>query len=412
MNDLAQLTRRKAWYTDNIPSDDVEVAAHFQSQRPLIGMCLKRYGVSPEGRPMRRDTYVDIPTEIGLPHFIQDDDLDERGRLFGEFKLSLQAFVCHRGTSADSGHYIAIVRRPLAPGTGHDDADHGSADPSRLWLRFDDLAADRVTLVDVEKALREESPYLLFWQILPIDDDSEEAGPPDVPPSYTSSDGQDRDTATTLTHPLSWSAHEHQTDKVDQVRPARASFDIPIRQGHLPRSVAPLTRRPNSGALDLTDPAYHAGTSSSLSGAGSPPLLTPRDDEGSRLSFSWSRRGSRAAKSASTSRAPSQGGEGRISATFARLTGRLSRDKIVTDGSSSSETEDDIVFIKEVIEPTRDRQGQAQQGGGPTATNGIDGREIFARFRSRDPEKGKARAKDKLTREKNVRRLERECVMM
>lgn len=150
------------WYTDNTPSNDAQVAAHFSSKRPVLGLCLKRYTFR-NGRPIRLGTYIDIPIEIGLPHFIQDDHSEE-GTMFGNFKLSLQSVVCHRGNSVDSGHYIALVR-----GTTRLTAD--SVEDTKQWLRFDDLAPQRITMVDINTALREETPYLLFYQILPIEED-------------------------------------------------------------------------------------------------------------------------------------------------------------------------------------------------------------------------------------------------
>lgn len=150
------------WYTDHAPSSDAQVAAHFSSKRPVLGLCLKRYSFTKTGRAIRLDTYVDIPLEIGLPHFIQDDSMDESGPIYGNFKLSLQSVVCHRGISVDSGHYVALVR---STGT------KGSEGEVSHWLRFDDLASPRVSLVDIHKALREEASYLLFYQILPVEGD-------------------------------------------------------------------------------------------------------------------------------------------------------------------------------------------------------------------------------------------------
>lgn len=150
------------WYTDNTPSDDAQVAAHFSSKRPVLGLCLKRYTFE-NGRPTRLGTYIDIPVEIGLPHFIQEDHV-QNGTNFGNFKLSLQSVVCHRGNSVDSGHYIALVR-------GTSRTDPGVNEDATHWLRFDDLAPQRVTLVDILEALRQETPYLLFYQIMPINDE-------------------------------------------------------------------------------------------------------------------------------------------------------------------------------------------------------------------------------------------------
>ncbi|KIW16744.1 hypothetical protein PV08_03933 [Exophiala spinifera] len=156
------------WYTDNAPTNDAQVAAHFSSKRPVLGLCLKRYTMTPEGRAIRLDTQIDIPVEIGVPHFIQDEHMEETGSLSGNFKLSLQSVVCHRGTSVDSGHYIALVRGTPPPNSSN---SVSSTTPTATWMRFDDLAPSRITVVDIEKALREETPYLLFYQIVPIDGD-------------------------------------------------------------------------------------------------------------------------------------------------------------------------------------------------------------------------------------------------
>lgn len=167
------------WYTDHAPSSDAQVAAHFSSKRPVLGLCLKRYSFTNSGRAIRLDTYVDIPIEIGLPHFIQDDKMDESGPIYGNFKLSLQSVVCHRGVSVDSGHYVALVRSTGTKGSEGEVSD---------WLRFDDLANPRVSLIDINRALKEETPYLLFYQILPVEGDpgnltAGEQAPPAYEPS-------------------------------------------------------------------------------------------------------------------------------------------------------------------------------------------------------------------------------------
>jgi hypothetical protein len=155
------------WYTDNAPSSDAQVAAHFSSKRPVLGICLKRYSVDSKGRATRLGTKVDIPVEIGLPHFIQDDTRSEDAPLYGNFKLSLQSVVCHRGVSVNAGHYIAFARS-----TSSDRSGAVPGEDSSYWLRFDDLATHaRITLADIREALEQETPYLLFYQILPIDGD-------------------------------------------------------------------------------------------------------------------------------------------------------------------------------------------------------------------------------------------------
>lgn len=104
----------------------------------------------------------------------------ENGPLFGNFKLTLRSAICHRGTRVDEGHYIGLVRTydPKRPG---DDR----------WLRHDDLAKERVIEVDIEQFLRNETPYILFYQVVPIDGDpgniaeGEMADSKDQPPPYS-----------------------------------------------------------------------------------------------------------------------------------------------------------------------------------------------------------------------------------
>lgn len=177
------------WHTQDNPKNDVQVAHHLSTKRPVLGICLKRYSVTPQGARSRLDTYIDIPLEIGLPHFISDDSGDEFGSNFTNFKLSLQSVVCHRGNSLDSGHYVALVRSDPparnhlgengAPDTEqHEDAGTTTDAQANQWLRSDDLASERVTHVDIKKALREECPYLLFYRVQPTDDELFRGNPP------------------------------------------------------------------------------------------------------------------------------------------------------------------------------------------------------------------------------------------
>lgn len=145
------------FYTRN-SIEEAGFAEHFSSKRPVLGLCLKRYSWSPDGKPIRNGVRIEIPFEIPLPTFVSDDELGGNdGPVYGNFKLVLKSAVCHRGKSITSGHYIALVKED-AP-----DAAPGS------WLIFDDLALERVRRVDGEKAFAEETPYLLFYQVEPID---------------------------------------------------------------------------------------------------------------------------------------------------------------------------------------------------------------------------------------------------
>lgn len=164
------------WYTDNMPETDAQVAAHFSRKRPVLGIALKRYSYTNEGQAIRRDTYVDIPLEIAVPNFVGDDSMEEEGPLVGNFRLMLQSVICHRGVSVNSGHYVCLSRgsAPNAKRTSTSErreSDSSTADIEDPWMRFDDLAEERVSYVNIHEALKQETPYLLFYQVQPIGDD-------------------------------------------------------------------------------------------------------------------------------------------------------------------------------------------------------------------------------------------------
>ena len=151
--------------------------------------------MNPEGEPVRNGTFVDIPLEIGLPQFIHDDILADSDAALSNFKLVLQSFVCHRGNRIDSGHYISIVRC-LQPDYAKRFRTSGSQ-AEDCWMLFDDLKKEqRVRYVDVRETLENETPYLLFYQVIPIEEgegindgrnsrrsSSQETNPPDTNPS-------------------------------------------------------------------------------------------------------------------------------------------------------------------------------------------------------------------------------------
>lgn len=366
------------WYTDNSPTNDSQVAAHFSTKRPILGMCLKRYSMLPNGKAVRLDTFVDIPTEIGLPHFIQDDNMED-GPIQGNFKLSLQALVCHRGNSVDSGHYIAIVRGTSAgapPSSSHG-SEQQNSDTPRYWMRFDDLAAERVTLVDIEQALKTESPYLLFYQILPIDEDAAAANfSNNAPSSIASVETQDPEAISPRLQPNQLNAG---------YRSGRPSLEITVADA------------PNTDSEDPTDARNKISESGLRSVPSTSPRLAPRDDDDNRGSISFSRRGSRATKSNPGSRANSQVSENRISATFSRFAGRLSKDKVNSD-SFALDDEDDDANRNDIPGLTVETVKNSEM------------REKSPR-RSRLSDKQKDKGKDK-SRERRGRKLERECLVM
>ena len=208
----------------------------------MLGLCLKRYAITAEGKAIRLNTKIDIPVEIGLPHFIQDDHMQDDGPLYGNFKLSLQSVVCHRGNSVSAGHYIALV---CGTNTAIDRTS-APAEDAKHWLRFDDLASKRITLVDIEQALQEETPYLLFYQIVPIDGDPGRITEGEQPPGYASSEATGsaaagRSTASLTTAPLSLIS-----TRQDPPPSGRPSFEIAVvdsPRGRSPKPLEPEERR-------------------------------------------------------------------------------------------------------------------------------------------------------------------------
>jgi len=270
-------------------------------------MCLKRYSFTEGGKAIRLSTQIDIPTEIGLPHFISDDNMEEDGPIYGNFKLSLQSVVCHRGNSVDSGHYISLVKGTstslkLENGFKSDsdhDIDH--------WMRFDDLAAECITLVDINRALKDETPYLLFYQIVPIDADPGRNAEGESLPLYAPSEAHDSGISV-----ASLNIHGP-TDEMP--RPSRPSAEI-TAPDESPRGRTPVQdrRRPSAPS---SEPANQAE------------LAIP-DLESSQSS---SQRASMHTKTGSQSRSQSQAGD-KFSLSLSRLTRGKSKEVLPTLGNT------------------------------------------------------------------------------
>ena len=354
--------------------------------------------MSPSGKATRLGTYVDIPTEIGLPHFIQDDNMDaDGGHLYGNFKLSLQAIVCHRGNSVDSGHYIAIVRGTSA-GAPPASADQAPSDPDKYWMRFDDLAAERVTLVDIEQALKRESPYLLFYQILPIDEDAALANLQNIPPSSASSDEARGLSAAGISRKF-FDLANSAGGRPDWSSSGRPSVEISAPDNSEPELVGRTESKMSTATLNVEDSDHTGGLELHAVTLPSPipsPTLQPRDQREGRRSLTI--RMSRPYKSNPGSRSGSHAAENRISTTFARLSERLSRDKLVP-GVQSPDAEE-FTFetdpAEEKDETAGGRSKEKARGRAPDR-------------KSKGMSAGKATSK---SREKTGRAPERECVVM
>jgi Ubiquitin carboxyl-terminal hydrolase len=304
------LAMRTAWYTNNTPKNDAQVAAHFSSKRPILGMCLKRYSFTESGKAIRLSTRIDIPTEIGLPHFISDDSMDEDGPIYGNFKLSLQSMVCHRGTSVDSGHYISLVK-----GTNTSSEVENSLSPDHVqdtshWMRFDDLATERITLVDINQALKDETPYLLFYQIVPIDNDPAQARDGESLPLYAPSEAHDPSIGG-----ISAGSVKLRGSSDEMPPQPRPSVEVTAPEDNS-RGRSPL-REQRRGSVTFSGHSNHGD------------LAVPEPES----SQSSSTRGSTHRKSGSQSRSHSQTGE-RFSKSLSRMTRRKSKETVTVLGNA------------------------------------------------------------------------------
>lgn len=254
------------WYTEDNPTNDAQVAAHFQTKRPVLGICLKRYKVDDKGVSSRLNTHVDIPLEIALPEFVSDEHVQED---FGDFKLSLESVVCHRGHSTDAGHYISLIRGAPPNATS---AAEISETP---WMRFDDLAQERVSFVDIKTALKEESPYLLFYQVQPIEDD--------LPPTYeeAKAEGQAPNPLTTTDSPsiVPTSVNDSRTTLsasdtppstvTDSTNPSRPTTEILVTTPTTSSDEQPPKARSTTDVTDFVQPSLPTGSSTISTAAGS-----------------------------------------------------------------------------------------------------------------------------------------------
>ncbi|MCJ1434087.1 hypothetical protein MMC27_003453 [Xylographa pallens] len=300
------------WYTNTLPNSDAQVAAHFSSKRPILGICLKRYLYTPSGEAIRRGTYIDIPLEIALPHFIHDETTDENGTTFGNFKLSLQSVVCHRGERVDSGHYVSLVRGQAPNAT---DDDHPDPIPTESrWMLFDDLARERIRYVDIGKALKEESPYLLFYQVQPIEGDPGNIEGGHDPPSYASTNIDSGVGGISISSLASMSRVDSSHEGV-QTNAAEPSPNEPN-----PRTSLSSERR---SSIAFTDTSFASPRQEGQSWD-----ITNGPMSGN-ASLAVSRRPSKSSRHGSKSRPPSQNGEekSRLSMSLTRLTGKLTKDK-------------------------------------------------------------------------------------
>ncbi|KAG5981348.1 hypothetical protein E4U55_003026 [Claviceps digitariae] len=418
-----QFFRLIPWHalTSNEPRNDSEVALNFD-QRPVVGICLKRYAMTESGQPQRYNTFIDIPDSLRLPQFMLSGgpELDEElNGLSTEYKLVLQSVVCHRGDSLQSGHYIAFARvaPKLLTGNRRHDFDPPPDYEEPQWLKFDDLQAeDRVSYVeDIKQALRSEMPYLLFYQIVPIVDlarysmDSKERDPPSYNESKNSIDLNQNHVSSS---PSRIDGSHQREDLLGlgldlQSKPPSirlsADFERSARGSIWSMSHAgstPIDSRRESVA-NTESPVVTPGANS--------PVITPVDEStASRLS----RAASRFALNRQ-SRTPSQSGEGRISFSMTRLGGlmRPSRELLAEPTFANSSQ----------VSPSTST-GPISDALGVISDSSVDGeRQLSASPQVKDKERqykyrGKAKDKEKEKSDKHKggqdEQPERVCMLM
>ena len=305
--------------------------------------------------------------------------MDDNAAAFGSFKLSLQSVVCHRGVSVYSGHYVSLVR-----GSWPDGEDK--------WMLFDDLASPRIKPIEIDRALKEESPYLLFYQIQPIEGDPTNISRGERPPSYLS-EAKDSGLGDMSQAGLDSDAG---TTGISTGRPSFEESDTGARRG----------RTSTSRERRLSIAFTNASTAS----------LAQTDDTNGSVSVTRkdSRRSRRSENSRTQSRAASQsGGDGRrLSQTFQRFAGKIPPLSSMT-GTKPSET----TIVDEPRRAPQEKSAYAENNSKISAS-GLD--PVMAergkgklkkdvRDKSRDKSREKSSSGKKIRKED---RPDRECSMM
>lgn len=304
-----------------------------------MGICLKRYSYTDSGNALRLSTRIDIPTEIGLPHFISDDSMDEDGPIYGNFKLSLRSVVCHRGNSVDSGHYISLVKGTNPNAEASNGSSRRSIQDSIHWMRFDDLATERITLVDIKQALKDETPYLLFYQIVPIDSGEGTKGEWESLPLYAPSEAHDSGIGG-----ISVSSLKLRGSSEEMPLPARPSVEI----------------IPPEGSIRGRSPPHQQRRESTLvSESANRDELAVRDLEASQPS---SGSASAHAKSGRQSRPQSQTGE-KFSISLSRMARRKSKESVpVLENTAEGDETNGVVLEASAAEDEKGRGFLRREG--------------------------------------------------
>jgi hypothetical protein len=345
------------------------------------------------GNMKRQNTYIDIPDSLRLPRFIVDDRHVEEAGLTAEYKLVLQSVVCHRGDSLQSGHYISFCR--VAPKLLTDNRRYDKDPPpdyeEAQWVKFDDLAVSRVTTVDdIKESLKEEMPYLLFYQIIPIVDvaassvGSIEANPPaydDGTPLVITSDVSDPQEYEIVSRKTS--SYFDNASTVPSTTPS-VRFSVDLEPPARPSFAD------DDGYLSVSRRAsitYGDGMAPTTPVDESPAASPGEETTATRLS-----RAAAKFKTSSKSRPHSQGGENRISHTMSRLGLIKSSKEPLRDSTFETQGEDaDIVIVNGASNVYEENEGSSHE-----SSKGMAKESAQKRSKSKTRfDKGKAKDKDK-----------------
>jgi hypothetical protein len=263
-------------------------------------------------------------------------------------------------------------------------------------MRFDDLAKERVTDVDIKRALKDESPYLLFYQVQLIDEELARGNPPSYAETQSEMAFVDPSLETLTSTDAETTIDGMEWDRSGTVNLSHLDAN---GSGEAPGRTSMSSNRRSSVTFEDVEGSLNDST------RGRTALTTPVDE--SRPSFlSTSRRGSKVGKkTGSKSRPTSQSGESRLSLTMSRLTGRKSKDKLQNPDNATSD--EPIVTVVSVAEDAPEPAPQPEHHvkhsslGGSKSTKGKEKKRL--RSSSRNPPN---------TKNHHKKPPDRECIVM
>ncbi|KAI1003763.1 hypothetical protein K3495_g4449 [Podosphaera aphanis] len=381
------------WHRKNsVPTTKIETQADIEKTAPTLAICLKRYGFK-DGQPYRKNTPIDIPEEMLLPHPIENDVIDDHCRA-QEFKLVLMAVVCHRGKSLNEGHYTALVRRSPPTVDGDSNSSRRLSDASQppnysenQWYKFDDLADPRVFPVKFQEAIFEEMPYLLFYQVqprlLPVYTTPECTKSEQQPPSY--------DSGLALTISVSHPSDENESSSTSYVDCTNSQASSPVDTE--PQDFTTTQNNSNISTGSPNEPLTVRYVS----------VFNLDSSDANYNSESTKARISKAASrfSKSNLRPSSQSGESRIGVTISRLNIMRSKEQL-----SKSETAKDRRSNEENTE------AQSTLSAGQPMLNPSEDIDDQPKKKKKKPPKFR-RAENDIAEEKSeTKDPDRECIIM